>query len=365
MKKSNYKSFFGVIILMFCLNPIFAQQGLGTNKPNKASVLDLSSNKKGLLLPRIALQNTTNFNPITGIPLNEAHTANSLIVYNTAVAGTSETAVKPGYYFWEKLSSNSTGKWKRFITENEISDFIINGDVTGTLGNTRVNKIQNVPVSATLPSNGQVLQYNGSNWLPVNLDAPTVTSVSNGLSLNGTVAELGGNLSKATAINQNGNSLTVATGGSNLIISGLKKTTVQNNSDYLLSVGSDNVVKALKASMPKFFYMPSMLLPLAQDQIVPSMHTTFSNGVFTVNLYNVYAEQFGGTNSANSVSNPTKTTSLPVLPKQELDYFITFFDQTVYTNVAVTNDGILTYRISSQADPNSGSFMNIVFAVKP
>lgn len=365
MKKSNYKSFVGVMIVFLFVNSIFAQQGIGTNKPNKASVLDLSSNKKGLLLPRIPLLNSTSFNPIVGVPLSDAHTANSLIVYNTATDGTGEVAVKPGFYFWEKPLSTSTGRWNRFLTDFDFNNYSLNGDVTGKFAETKVVKIQNVPVSATGPNNGQVLQFNGTNWLPATLPASAMTAANNGLELNGTAVQLGGNLNKATEINQNNQKLTIATGGSNLVISGLPKTTVQNNTDYLLSVGNDNVVKALKATMPKFFYMPSMLLPLAQDQIVSSMYTTFSNSTFTVNLYNVYAEQFGGTNTSNSKKNTNTTTSLPVLPKSELDYYVTFYDNTVYTNVTVSDEGILTYRVSASADPNSGSFMNIVFAVKP
>jgi len=363
MKKSIYKSSFWFIVLSFCMNSALAQQGIGTNKPNKTSVLDLTSSSKGVLFPRLALTNTTSFNPISGITSNEVHTANSLMVYNTVNAGSGSTAVKPGYYYWEKPLSSSNGKWKRLLSDSDLPEITLSGDVVGLVGNTRVEKIQNVAVTTTAPTNGQVLQFNGTAWTPTNLNPATVTSVSNGLNLNGSTVELGGSLNKPTTITQNNNALTIATGGSNLVVSGLKKTTVQANSDYLLAVGSDNVVKALKASMPKFFYMPSMYLPLAQDQIVSSMSTTFANGVFTVNLYNVYAQQFGGANTTSSVSSTT--TSLPVLPKDELDYYITFFDNTVYTNVTVNNDGILTYKVSSQADPNSGSFMNIVFAVKP
>lgn len=365
MKKSTFTYFVWLMALCLSAGQALAQQGIGTNKPNKASVLDLTSNSKGLLFPRVALKNTTNFNPITGINLSESHAANSLIIYNTATSGSGETAVKPGYYYWEKPTSTIIGKWKRLINETDLNEFLLKGDVTGLVGQTRVEKIQNIPVAITTPTIGQVMQFNGSNWNPTTLPQAAVTGVQNGLTLNNSTVELGGTLNKSTIINQNSNSLTIATGGSNLVLSGINKTTVQNNADYLLSIGNGDIVKAVKASMPKFFYMPSMYLPLAQDQIVSAMHTTYNNTIFTVNLYSVYAEQFGGSNTANSTSNTSKTTTLPVLNKQELDYYITFYDNTVYTNVTVNNDGILTYKIAPQADPNSGSFMNIVFAVKP
>lgn len=366
MKKSIInKGLIGIMALLFSANYSYSQQGIGTNKPNKASVLDLKASSKGLLFPRVALLNTTNFQPLTGIPASELHTANSMIVYNTATSGSGVNAVTPGFYYWDKPSAASNGQWKRLTNETDIATRVLQGDVIGTLSTTKVEKIQNVPVSSVLPTNGQVLQYNGSQWSATALPSQTVTTSANGLSLNGTTVELGGNLSKNTIVNQNGKSLTLQTGGNTLSVSGLNKSTVQNNTDYLVTVGNDNVIKAVKATLPKFFYMPSMMLPLASDQIVPSMHTTFSGGVFTVDLHKVYAEQFGGTNSTNSTSNPSKTTSLPVLPNTELDYYITFYDPTVYTSVSVDNLGVLSYKIAPSADPNDGSFMNIIFAVKP
>lgn len=366
MRKSIInKTYVGVMALFLSANFTFAQQGIGTDKPNKASVLDLTSSSKGMLFPRVSLVNTSTFLPVTGISANEWHTANSMMVYNTATSGNGETAVKPGFYYWEKPTANVAGYWRRLVSDVERAEWILKGDVVGTLDATKVEKIQNVPVTNSVPTSGQVLQYNGNQWAPTNLPNPTVTNATNGLSLNGTTVELGGNLTKSTTINQNGKALTIQTGGSNLGITGLNKSTVQSDTDYLMSVGSDQIVKAVKASLPKFFYMPSMMLPLTQDQIVSTMQASYSNGVFKIDLYKVYAEQFGGTNAVTSTSNPTKTTSLPVLPSNELDYYITFFDPTVYTNVVVTNEGILTYKIAANADPNDGSFMNIVFAVKP
>lgn len=51
------------------------------------------------------------------------------------------------------------------------------GDVSGVYSATKVEKIQTVPVSATLPTSGQVLSYNGSMWAPQSIAAGGVTSV--------------------------------------------------------------------------------------------------------------------------------------------------------------------------------------------
>ncbi|MGZ3842660.1 MAG: beta strand repeat-containing protein [Bdellovibrio sp.] len=55
------------------------------------------------------------------------------------------------------------------------------GDVSGSIGAVSVNKIKGVPVDfSTAPANGQVLKYNGTNWIPAadNNAGGTVTSVS-------------------------------------------------------------------------------------------------------------------------------------------------------------------------------------------
>src|SRR5690554_5491974 len=71
-----------------------SQQKIGQNPMtiNPNAVLDIESNNKGLLLPRLALTATDNVAPLT------AHVA-GMTVYNTATNGDDETAVTPGYYY--------------------------------------------------------------------------------------------------------------------------------------------------------------------------------------------------------------------------------------------------------------------------
>ena len=56
----------------------------------------------------------------------------------------------------------------------DLSGLAISGDVTGTLAASTVVAIQNEPVSATTPTNGQVLQYDAATneWVPVTLSIP-------------------------------------------------------------------------------------------------------------------------------------------------------------------------------------------------
>lgn len=72
-------------------------QNVGINAtgaaPDASAILDVASTSKGLLVPRVALTATNAAGPITS-------PATSLLVYNTATAGSAPNNVVPGYYYW-------------------------------------------------------------------------------------------------------------------------------------------------------------------------------------------------------------------------------------------------------------------------
>lgn len=103
--------------------------------------------------------------------------------------------------------------------------------------------------------------------------------------------------------------------------------------------------------------MPSTMLPT--DILSPS----YNAGTFTVDLYKVYAEQFGMTISGASIKNPTAS-SLAVFPSNSLEYFITYYDNTVFQDVSLSDAGILTYKLPAELTISDKTFMNIVFKVK-
>lgn len=65
-------------------------------------------------------------------------------------------------------------------TSDAVSSFTgsLAGDVSGGQGSTSVDKIKGVPVSSSAPSSGQFLQFNGTQYVPVNLPSAAVTSVA-------------------------------------------------------------------------------------------------------------------------------------------------------------------------------------------
>jgi len=68
--------------------------GIGTSTPHPSARLHISDNARGLLIPNVELTATNVAAPVT-------NPATSLLVYNTATAGTGATAVSPGFYYWD------------------------------------------------------------------------------------------------------------------------------------------------------------------------------------------------------------------------------------------------------------------------
>lgn len=119
---------FSIIIAIATNYKISNAQNIGINAtgatPDASAMLDVSATNRGLLVPRVALTATNAAGPITS-------PTTSLLVYNTATAGTAPNNVVPGYYYW-----NGTA-WVALLTGSSASNgaWLINGN-TGTNGAT-------------------------------------------------------------------------------------------------------------------------------------------------------------------------------------------------------------------------------------
>jgi len=88
----NYYLFLLSLLIGSCA---YSQVGIGTNQPDASAALDVTATDKGILVPRITLNNNTQ-------QLSSVANATGLLVYNIGGTG----ALTAGYYFW------NGGEWR-------------------------------------------------------------------------------------------------------------------------------------------------------------------------------------------------------------------------------------------------------------
>ena len=95
-----------IILLFFIGNSIlYSQVGIGTELPNASSILDIVSENKGILIPRIALTGSEDSSTING------GNVKSLLVFNTATVAD----IDQGFYYW-----NDT-KWVKLAQQDDLN----------------------------------------------------------------------------------------------------------------------------------------------------------------------------------------------------------------------------------------------------
>lgn len=87
-----------------CGSFLYAQVGIGTDTPNPSAQLEVVSQDRGILLPKVALTGLKDQTTIEG------GNVESLLLYNT----TENDSIRPGYYYW------SGDRWHRLLTINDI-----------------------------------------------------------------------------------------------------------------------------------------------------------------------------------------------------------------------------------------------------
>lgn len=195
------------VILVTTNQQSFAQQGFGTNQPNRSAAVDIVSTKRGLLIPRIALTSTTVAAPVST-------PAQSLLVYNTATAGD----VTPGFYFWE------TNKWVRFVSSDSEKTEVVTAGNNMVVNPTTVGNTTTFEVGLDLSgaTAGQVLvtrEITGASgeYEAVWVDAASLIAEldgTNGVTRVGNDFKLGGELTdNATVITTDGDDHTLAIAG--------------------------------------------------------------------------------------------------------------------------------------------------------
>lgn len=139
------------LLLLFYSN-LHSQVGIGTSAPNEDAILEVVNSNKGILLPRVALEQTDLPNPLT------SHVA-GMVVYNTAQGGTGISTVYPGLYHndgnaWVRLNPNTVkiGELKHsFATTDHNGWYLLNGRSVATLTPTTQAKANSIGIALNLP----------------------------------------------------------------------------------------------------------------------------------------------------------------------------------------------------------------------
>ncbi|MHC5309852.1 hypothetical protein ACYSNM_07240, partial [Myroides sp. LJL116] len=217
-------------------------------------------------------------------------------------------------------AASADGKLHTYTVSVDPSQELLTGDVTGALSDNTVVAIQGIEVLEGTPTDKQVLTYDSDQgkWVPKAPNAVPKVSIVNGL---------------------------------NTTVSKEVSTTDANETIYKVNV---------KSALPSFFYMPSVFVPTSASANLPT-GVTFNNTTRKgeIKLYEIFNAQFEG-----PVTQSDPNAELPTFEADELNYFVTYADPSVFVSVDVSDTGILTYEVSATANVSVGTFMNIVFSIR-
>lgn len=185
MKKLYYSIFIvGIQLSLLAQNNV----GVGTNIPDASAKLDITSTDKGILIPRVSLVNINNGT----LPISSP--ANGLLVWNTNAAVVGGYGI--GFYYW------GGSAWAKVATGNALSATLTDGKIwigdatntpventlTGdvTLSNAGVttiedNSVDGTDIQITANATGDLMYYNGTDWVRLASGVSGYVLTSNGL----------------------------------------------------------------------------------------------------------------------------------------------------------------------------------------
>lgn len=128
-------------------------------------------------------------------------------------------------------------------------------------------------------------------------------------------------------------------------------TPVDVDGDGNTETAVENVIQSMASITSKaarIFYPPPLNI------------NTSVNGLFAINLYSRYANQYG-TPQITSLGSPA---TIPTYGNTDLYYYVTSFNPAVFANITISAQGIMNYDIIGQPINANDTLINIVFAVK-
>jgi hypothetical protein len=152
--------------LLLLTLPFCAQaQNVGINTtgaaPATGAMLDVDATNRGVLIPRVALTAANNPNPV-----GAANVVESLLIYNTATAGTGVNAVTPGYYYWDGTRwvrvANGRAGWELLGNAGTNPDINFVGTTDNQALRFRTNNLERLEITTgtTAANGGYIRAYN-------------------------------------------------------------------------------------------------------------------------------------------------------------------------------------------------------------
>ncbi|WP_254097306.1 hypothetical protein [Aquimarina sp. Aq107] len=117
-------------------------------------------------------------------------------------------------------------------------------------------------------------------------------------------------------------------------------------------------IAPITSKAARIFYPPS----IAIDASTISANTA-APGDESINLYQQYIDQYTLANAATSASSTSAPGAIPTYLANELYYYVTFYDPTVFANVEIDDNGVMTYDIIG-TPPDFNTLINVVFVVR-
>ncbi len=136
----HYRYYIFVLFIAISFNGISQSAiGIGTDSPNSSSVLELVAADKGVLIPRLTINDATAAAPV-------ATPATGLLVYNTNGAIANGSGI--GFYYW------NGSRWTKLIdaTASDADWFLENSSNAATAITDNIYTLGSVGIGTTIPS---------------------------------------------------------------------------------------------------------------------------------------------------------------------------------------------------------------------
>lgn len=151
----------GIVGALLPVGLLAQNVGIGTNTPDASAKLEITDANRGLLIPRVALTATNNGTT----PIATTGASTSLLVYNTATAGTAPNDVTPGFYYWNGTS------WERFRT-SAANEWALTGN-TGTTPTTNFIGTIDAQDFVSRTNNTERMRITSAGLVGIGTNAPT------------------------------------------------------------------------------------------------------------------------------------------------------------------------------------------------